>query len=30
LIKAAILEHGYRRIDTAEHYDNEETIGQAL
>lgn len=30
IVKAAILEHGYRSIDTASIYKNEEAIGQAL
>ena len=30
VIKAAILEHGYRHIDTASLYNNEENIGNAL
>jgi len=29
-VKAAILEHGYRHIDTASFYNNEEAIGAAL
>ena len=30
VVKAAIVEHGYRHIDTASIYDNEESIGNAL
>lgn len=30
VIKAAILEHGYRHIDTASFYNNEDAIGRAL
>jgi diketogulonate reductase-like aldo/keto reductase len=30
IIKSAILEHGYRHIDTASSYKNEEAIGRAL
>jgi diketogulonate reductase-like aldo/keto reductase len=30
IVKAAILEHGYRHIDTARIYNNEEAIGKAL
>ena len=30
VIRAAILEHGYRHIDTATSYKNEEDIGTAL
>jgi diketogulonate reductase-like aldo/keto reductase len=30
VVKAAILEHGYRLIDTASFYKNEEGIGRAL
>ena len=30
VIVAAILEHGYRHIDTASFYKNEEAIGRAL
>ena len=30
VIKTAILEHGYRRIDTAAEYKNEELVGKAL
>ena len=30
LVKSAILEHGYRHIDTAKVYFNEEKIGQAI
>lgn len=29
-VKTAVLEHGYRHIDTASLYGNEEAIGQAL
>ena len=29
-VKSAIMEHGYRHIDTATHYFNEEMIGEAL
>ncbi len=30
IVKTAILEHGYRHIDTASLYGNEEQIGKAL
>ena len=30
VIKSAILEHGYRHIDTATDYENEAEIGEAL
>lgn len=30
VVKAAVLENGYRHIDTASLYDNEEAIGNAL
>lgn len=30
VVKSAILEHGYRHIDTASLYKNEEAIGRAL
>ena len=30
MVKAAILEHGYRHIDTASIYKNEEAIGRAI
>jgi aldehyde reductase len=30
VVKAAILEHGYRQIDTASLYQNEDAIGDAL
>lgn len=30
IVKAAILEHGYRLIDTAKIYGNEEAIGTTL
>ena len=30
VVKAAILEHGYRHIDTAKIYGNEALIGEAL
>ena len=30
VVKAAILEHGYRHIDTASFYKNEDAIGRAL
>ena len=29
-VKAAVLEHGYRHIDTARRYDNEDQVGEAL
>ena len=30
LVKTAIIDHGYRHIDTASLYDNEEAIGESL
>jgi len=30
MVKASILEHGYRHIDTAKVYENEEFVGQGL
>ena len=30
VLKAAVLEHGYRMIDTAKVYNNEEQIGNTL
>ena len=30
IVESAILEHGYRHIDTAKCYNNEEAIGTAL
>ena len=30
IVKEAILNHGYRAIDTATIYENEEAIGEAL
>ena len=30
VVKSAILEHGYRHLDTARVYDNEEVIGEAM
>jgi len=30
VVKAAVLEHGYRHLDTAKVYENEEKIGEAL
>jgi len=30
VIKTAILEHGYSRIDTVAEYKNEELVGKAL
>jgi diketogulonate reductase-like aldo/keto reductase len=30
VIKKAVLEYGYRHIDTASAYDNEDAIGNAL
>ena len=30
VVKAAVLEHGYRHVDTARVYNNEERVGEAL
>jgi diketogulonate reductase-like aldo/keto reductase len=30
VLKSAVLEHGYRHIDTAKVYGNEQSIGIAL
>ena len=30
VLKSAILDHGYRHIDTAAKYENEESIGKSL
>lgn len=30
MVKSSILDHGYRHIDTASLYGNEEAIGEAL
>jgi len=30
IVKSAILDHGYRLIDTASEYKNEEILGEAI
>ena len=30
VVTSAVLDHGYRHIDTAKDYENEEIIGEAL